>query len=247
MEYTLFLDECDYNINWGFTCFCLCGCIIENNVYPGIESDFNKIKDEIFEGSLTKALHEYEVKQKKKFPYTLLKDDEKEKQFWERLSNLLKDSDLKIIGAVIDVKEYNNMYPDHGKVKNVYYIVMQMVMECFAYFLDKNNATGKIIAENRNDSPKLLSHYYSIMANGTLYLDKRLMQDKIKGIEFKDKADNICGLQLSDFIANPINRDCSKMEQHRFSILPVINQKLYDGDCKDKKRFGIRQLLCTNP
>lgn len=244
-EYTLYLDESD--VKGELKCFCLCGCVIEASNYVKIEKELENLKKQFFGDDFKLAMHEYEIRRKEKYPYTILQNEKTNREFWDGLRSIFRNNDYSIISTAINKENYHNLYPMEGKVRNLYYVALQMVMESYVYFLERNNAIGHIIAEDRSDSKKLASHFYSIMANGTLYLSRGLMQEKIKGLSFYGKKENIYGLQLADFIANPINRHCSEYMQTDESIIDIVLDKLYDGGCDLANRFGLRQLLCTNP
>jgi hypothetical protein len=244
-EYTLFLDESD--IKGNLKCFCLCGCIIEKGHYHKIEQDMQQLKCTIFGNDLRDAMHEFDVKRKQKYPYTKLQDQAVNMRFWSGLRKIMMDNEFHIIGAAINKEKYKELYPKSGQINNPYYVVLQMVLENYVHFLGNRDSTGDIIAENRSDCSKLMSHFYSIMANGTLYINRKLIQKSICGFQFCSKKDNVYGLQLSDFLANPINRFCSELEPNENDLLDIIIDRLYDGGCGLKNRFGLRQLLCTNP
>ena len=83
-------------------------------------------------------------------------------------------------------------------------------MENYSYFLKINNAHGNILADIRSEAKAYRRNYYKIMANGTLYIDEHIIQERIESIKWCKKDEKNCGLQLADFIPNPFNHYYSK-------------------------------------
>jgi hypothetical protein len=246
MEYVLYLDESDKRPKEGLKYFCLCGWIICTNVYNEFEYNLRKLKKDIFNEENLILRRSYALKRDLP-PYKKLLDDRLNKKFWRGINELIIKYATAIIGGVIDKDSFSQIYNCFKNQRTSYFVLMQVVMENYAYFLEKINATGSIIADERSEKAQITSHYYNIMANGTLYIDKNIMQNRILGLKWCTKEENSCGLQLADFISNPVNHYFSKTQYSEQKIMSTIKKKLYDGELGDKKRFGIRILLVTNP
>ncbi len=57
------------------------------------------------------------------------------------------------------------------------------------------------------------------------------------------KADNNVGIQIADFIPNPIARDLDGKPQRDLNILKEIKNASYDGNLSLINRFGIKKVL----
>ena len=79
-----------------------------------------------------------------------------------------------------------------------------------------------------------------LKATGTLFFTKESLQNKLSTINFAIKSENNIGLQLADFIPNPLAREALSMKQKPFSILPEIKLNLYDGGLAMPYRFGFK-------
>lgn len=66
------------------------------------------------------------------------------------------------------------------------------------------------------------------------------LQERLSTINFAIKSENIIGLQLADFIPNPLARLALGKSQKPFSILEGIKTKVYDGAVGMKDRFGFK-------
>lgn len=240
-HYNLYLDESAPTGNIKF--FCLGGCIIEENIYKkDITNYTNKLKNTIF-GDTNVVLHEYEIREAKYESYKVLKDIGKRNTFWKMMRNIFEKNEFYTICAAVYCKEYKRIY-DSNYLNNEYFVALQVILENFAYFLEKHDAQGMVYVESRNpkDSEKLKSHYYTIVANGTLFLNKVLLQKRLLNINFLIKEDNVIGLQLADFIPNSSNRFCSGLEQKDPNLFDLIDKKFYDGGIGLKERFGLKKI-----
>lgn len=114
-------------------------------------------------------------------------------------------------------------------------------MENFTHFLERNAGKGSIFVESRNlkEDERLQNHYYTLKATGTLFLDKNAMQKRLATISFPLKTDNNIGLQLADFIPNPVARYTGGLKQKTPTLYPFIINKLYDGGIGMPNRFGL--------
>lgn len=240
--YYLFLDESKpngHNINH----LCLAGIIIKKEVYENkIIKNINTLKNEIF-STTDVVLHEVDVRDAKNDHFKLFRKKEVRDKFWDTLRNTFSTNGFKFIGASINYTEFNSFYKN-SCVNDPYFIVMQIVLENFVHFLENNNGIGSVYVESRNstDDTNIRNHYHKIIANGTLFLNKNLFQNKLTNINFLIKADNNIGLQLADFVPGALNRHCNELNPKKPSLTDIILDNLYDGQVNLKDRFGFKQM-----
>lgn len=240
--YYLFLDESlpDGDLNN----FCFGGCIIEDGIYK--KEVINKVytlKTEVFDDRNV-ILHETDIRSAKTGVYKKCRIKEKREKFWDGLREIYNNTNITTIASVVNDKEYSKYY-NSSYSNNCFYISLQTILENFVHFLILNNGIGHIYIEERNakESLELRNLYYSITANGTLYFDKNVFQERLVGISFQIKEDNNIGLQLADFIPNSLNRYYSGKAQKEPNILNEILNKQYDGGIGLKDKFGFKKLF----
>lgn len=141
------------------------------------------------------------------------------------------------------INKYKSIYTENY-LNDEYFIALQIVLENFVHFLQVNNAVGSVYIESRNPKEDILikNIYHKIIANGTLYFNPNAYQDKLLNINFLIKADNNIGLQLADFVPGTLNRLCNNLNPKSPTLSDLINNKLYDGNCSLKDRFGFKVM-----
>lgn len=239
-HYYLYLDESKPNADKTIKFLCLAGIIIEKETYENVlVGKVNKLKQDVFEDT-SLILHESHLR-KATGTYKKMRNKETRTAFWNGLKEIFNDVDFKTLGAAINVDDYKKLYSENY-LNDEYFIVMQIVLENFVRFLEINNATGTVYIESTEQvaDRRLRNLYHKITANGTLYYNKNIFQDKFVNINFYNKVDNIIGLQIADFIPGQLNRMCNSLPPKEFSLIEEIERKLYDGDCNMANRFGLK-------
>lgn len=241
-EYILFLDESKNTPPSEH--FALGGCIIEKNTYEQeIIPYVNQIKRDVF-GSELIILHETDIRKVKKEEYKLIRNKEKREMFWDRMKNLFEGYDITVLCSVIDPKEYKNLY-NSNYLNDVYFITLQILLENFSHFLEKNNGIGSVIIESSNTKAdnRLAEKFNILKKHGTLFMSKHALQNKIGTISFLPKSSNSIGLQIADFVPNVMKKHLNKEKQLKPSIADSIYKNVYDGEIQKKNIFGIKKVL----
>lgn len=239
-HYYLYLDESKPNADKTIKFLCLAGIIIEKEIYENVLVEkVNKLKQDVFEDT-SLILHESHLR-KATGKYIKMRNKETRNAFWSGLNEIFNDVDFKTLGAAINVEDYKKLYSENY-LNDEYFIVMQIVLENFVRFLEINNAIGTVYIESTEQvaDRRLRNLYHKITANGTLYYNKNIFQDKFVNINFYNKVDNIIGLQIADFIPGQLNRKCNSLAPKEFSLIEEIERKLYDGNCNMANRFGFK-------
>jgi hypothetical protein len=239
-DYLLFLDESKPTSTT--TTFCLAGFIIEKEEY---DSDFNpkikSIKNSYF-GSQEVIFHLFDMK-RTTGDFKIFRDKRIRESFWTDIKRVINDSEIKVLGACIDCRQYRSMYAD-GNLNDEYAITMQIIVENFVHFLIENNGKGKIFAESRQEHENfsLLNHYYEVVTKGTLYFHRNALQRYLSVMLFPPKNENNIGLQIADFIPGALSRKCTGRYDD-FGLAELFSRKLYDGGQDLAERFGFKNLL----
>lgn len=237
-EYCLFLDESlpSQNLNY----FCLAGCIINKEKYiTDIIPKVNNLKQTIF-NKTDIILHETEIRDARN-EYSILTNAETRKNFWDGIHSIFTDNEMFIIGVAVSIDIPNTRYKSRYTNSN-YSIAMQVVLENYVHFLVNHDAKGSVIIESTNDTSdgRLATLFHLAQSNGTLFFGKSAFQKHLTTINFHIKQDNNIGLQLADFIPNPVNRKVSGINSKAYSLIDIIENKLYDGGMGLKDRFGLK-------
>lgn len=210
-DYIVYVDESgDHNLNkidQAFPVFALVFCIVKkdeyiNQIVPKIQS----LKFDYF-GHDNIILHEREIR-KQLPPYGFLRTNKELRQkFLSKISNIIGDAPIKLIGTVIHkqklTKHYSNPY-------NPYKLGLLFCMEHLLDFLKDNQQKGKTVHiqfEKRGpEEDKELELEFQRICNNQGNLGHRNPDFRsIKFIpQFVDKKFNSTGLQLADLTARPL-------------------------------------------
>lgn len=242
-NYFLFLDELKSNKEYKH--FCIGGCFVEELYYRNeIVKQVNTLKNVIF-GNTSIILHESEVRAYKNGFKKLKNNEEKQKKFWNMLGLIYKNNDIHTLCAGVHKDNLKKYYPSKNEKDSDYYIALQIILENFVHFLIDNKGTGCVYFESRDIQSdfELYEHYNMIIENGTLFLSSELMKKHLRCISFPLKLDNNIGLQLADFIPNPVARHFQEKPQRELNIFTEIKDKSYNGNIDRNDRFGLKKVL----
>ena len=236
-EYYLFLDESKPNPN--FRNFTLGGIAIEKSVFENeLVPRIEQIKIDCF-GCSNVVLHEIDIR-KKEGDFEGI-TNKQQVDFFDRLRNVFKDDLFRVLAISINVDDLDNLYCEDER-NDIYYIALQLLMENFVHFLSANDGVGSIFLEGTDpaSNTKLQNLFYILKANGTLFIKKETLQNRLSTINFLLKNDNNVGLQVADFIPNSLARHVLCKNQKPYSIFDQICDRLYDGNIARKSRFGLK-------
>lgn len=240
-SFTLYLDESKQNDRLPY--YTVGGLIIEDSVLDtAVRPAVDAIKMSVF-GKLDTPLHEYDIREATKSEYQVFNDEKIRTKFWSDLNSLFSSFPYFVISVTISTSAYANRY--QNSIKNdEYFVALQLILENFAYFLDKRNSSGNIIIENQNVGKDVMirEHFYSLMNQGTLYLTKKSLQNRILGFRICSKPENNPGLQLADFVPNAMKRLVIGRKQKSPSVATILESKAYDGEVGEKSRFGLKLI-----
>jgi hypothetical protein len=208
-NYHLFLDETgDHGLSFidpNFPIFVLCGVIFENDDYNIFRKNLNYLKVK-FWGNENIFLHSRDIRKCDK-AFQILFDLKIKEAFYNELNHIIELSRFKIIAVGINKEEFIKKY---GKTSNdPYEFSLSSIIDQSLFYLDENSCKRlKITIEKRGkkEDEALYSHYSKIYANGTYNISKEKIKQYQIDFEFKNKLDNINGLQLADLVAYPIAR-----------------------------------------
>lgn len=267
-EYTLYLDESftgDFNKvtqRKDNPLVVIAGIIVKNNYHDTILSDkINSLKCNIWNkcdndpSYKDKILHELEMSyaitrkiSKLKFEYNkVFKNKHIYNYTYDIMSNIIESSEVTIIGASIAEDELKQIHAKQT-LNDVLSICMNVIIENYYHFLCSINGIGTICYESmpENQNEKIRKRYEIIKNTGTMFYPAKAINKRVKGIVFKNKTDNIIGLQVADFIPNALGRHILNKKyndnKQRNVYYPILEKKIYDGNVGNIERFGVKKI-----
>jgi hypothetical protein len=236
-EYFLFLDESQPAGSLSY--FCFAGYVASKKEYESsIIPKVNKLKNDFF-GKTDIVLHEASIRDFEGIFADLKNDLKKREAFWKGIHDIFDACAITVIGTCVSTAIPQHLYKSIN-VNSYYHISLQIILENYVHFLEKHDARGHVIVESNTSNEKLRHLYHTIVSHGTLFFGKNAFQKRLIDINFYSKEDNNAGLQLADFIPNPVNRNFSGAKQKSYSLMKIIEAKLYDGGIPATDRFGMK-------
>lgn len=240
-KYYLYIDESGdhglVNLDMNFPVFLLCGVLVEEENYKLIRTELNTVKKN-FWGNKEVIFHSRDIRKCDK-EFQILFDIDLKGKFYSQINAIIQNSKYRIIASAINKEKYIKTY---GKLSNdVYELALSFIIERAVFCLDEKKDEEKeleIIIEKRGrkEDKKLDEHFQRLMARGTSYVSAQRLADLNTSIYFKDKKENINGLQLSDLVAYPVARFVIEPERAN-PAFKVLQDKIYT---RNGKRYGLK-------
>lgn len=240
MKYYMFIDESGdhglVNLDKNFPVFLLCGMLVEEVAYFKMRDELNKLKNSIWKNKEV-VLHSRDIRKCEK-EFQVLFDMEIKQHFYLHLNNIISEGNYTIFAAAIQKERYINKY---GRLSNdVYEIALSFIIERAVFYLDniKEQKTLQIVIEKRGkkEDKQLDEHFQRLKSRGTSYVDSERLAVLQIEIHFRDKKENINGLQFADLLAYPIARYA--IDKNRANpAFDLLAKKFYT---KGGKRYGLK-------
>ena len=211
-RYNLFIDECgDHNLTKydpGFPVFTLCGVLVSQANLRALNKAFENLKKEIF-GDANIIIHSVDIR-KWRGCFSVLTDNTLRIKFFEGIEAILKQHDAYIIEGCTILKELLNKFCVRGEENDVYGLSLSYLIERSIFYVDNSDEDCpeiSIVVERRGkkEDNKLLNYYNGLRNRGTKWVTTERLRSRISDFNFKNKKDNIIGLQIADLIAYPIS------------------------------------------
>lgn len=229
----LFIDESgDHGltkIDTDFPVFLLSGVLITEKNYETIRQSINKLKHSIW-GNKEVIFHSRDIRKCEK-EFQKLFDLDVKKYFYEEINKIISGSDYTIIASSIQKNRFIEMF---GKLQDdVYEVALSFVIEQAIMALDsigvKTNLSIVIEKRGKKEDKQLDDHFQRIVGKGTGRLSPERIIKCNPTFTFKNKRENINGLQLADLVAYPIARYV--IEPNRANpAFDILEPKIYRTD-----------------
>ncbi|MBX7044723.1 MAG: DUF3800 domain-containing protein [Ignavibacteria bacterium] len=211
MKHLLFIDESGNHglnsIDPAFPVFVLSGILVSEEEYEKMKLEINDIKNEFWEDKKV-IFHSRDIRKCEK-EFIILFDLKIKEQFYLKLNGALERLPYSVFITAIEKEKYIKKF---GKITNsVYEISTSSLIDEALNFILKNahhQDEFKIIFEKRGkkEDNELLKYVNTLISAGTQNLTAEQLKRFNITIDFKNKADNINGLQIADLIAYPTAR-----------------------------------------
>ena len=240
MKYYLFLDESgDQNLasfNPIFPVFTLCGIVISEESYTILENKVLKLKQKFWKSNDV-ILHSRDIRKYEK-GFQILFDVEVKKSFYEDINLIMAESDYTIVACSILKEHYIRRY---GRLNDVYGLSLSYIMERVIFYLESQKQFDIelfTIAEKRGkkEDSVLLNYYNEVLDRGTYFVNSKRIKKYFTKFDFKDKKDNIIGLQIADLAAYPISNYVLHPNKVN-SAFEILEAKIY---AQNGKKHGLK-------
>jgi hypothetical protein len=235
MKYFLFLDECgDQNLagfDSSFPVFTLCGILVSENDYDLIVKEVMAMKRKYWNQKEV-ILHSRDIRKCEK-GFEILFDLDVKKSFYEDINSIMKDSSYTIVSCSILKEPYIRKY---GRLGDVYGLSLSYIIERAVFFLDSRNEKDIelytcVERRGKKEDTVLLNYYNEVLDRGTYFVTPSRIRNCFKSFEFKDKKENIIGLQVADLAAYPITRHILNSNSVNIAF-DIIEPKIYTQEGK---------------
>lgn len=231
--YRLYVDEVGHNQVKNFDhdrqkYLSLTGVAIEiSHARDFLEPALNRIKADIFnhDPDTPICFHRKEI-MGYKGPYKILGDTKTCEIFDNSILKVFSKTNYVVITALIDKQWMLSQY--HWRNKDAYNILMEILAEKYAQFLERIDNSGDIMPEGRDtkSNNNLQEAFSEVMQNGTKYISADRMNYRIRArkLKFRTKQHNIAGLQLCDLLAHPSHIHVREKMGHNVSLGPFATK-----------------------
>lgn len=240
MTFYLFIDETgDHGlkkINHEFPLFLLCGVLVKQEDYARIRESFNSIKNH-FWGNEDVIFHSRDIRKCERDFVNFL-DHKIKSQFYDRLNLAMDENEFTVVATAIKKNEfvatYNEIHND------AYELALTMVFnQIFIYLMTleiKSDIQVIIERRGKKEDRKLEEHFKFIRDFGTDMFSANQIENWDISVRFRNKKENINGLQLADLLAYPIAKYILKPGNSNISF-EIIEKKIFKNE---GKLLGIR-------
>jgi hypothetical protein len=208
MKYILFLDETGdhglVNYRPDFPLFLLCGIITTAPGYEIIRQEINKIKEELWNDKRV-FLHSRDIRKCEK-EFKIFFDVELKKRFYQLINSAVRNLPYSIIASAINKKAFIDKFekPNIDIYEVAFPLLIEQVVLALQRMPAKNELLIVIEKRSRNEDRQLADHFERLCLQGTNRFRATDLQKVFPTLTFKNKKDNINGLQLADLVAYPI-------------------------------------------
>lgn len=209
---------------------------------------FNWIKKHVFDHDADDPLifHRTDIVQRKR-AFGALNDDAKRDLFDRSIFRAMLTTPYTVITALIDKQGMMNQ--PHWQNQHPYHFLMEILVEKFTQFLERQKDIGDIMPEGRKGKKDaaLQAAYADVLRKGTYYVPAARIQARVISpiLKIRYKPNNISGLQLCDLLAHPSHMHLRDRMRHAVvlgefcaQVRDLLVEKKYDRSPYDGTILG---------
>ncbi len=174
-------------------------------------------------------------------PFAALKDPGVRSDFDQELLAALRGWEYAVITVCLDKKAHKEMYKAWRF--DPYHYCLAVLLERFAFFLNREEAQGDAMAESRGgkEDRRLKDSFGRLWEKGTAFVAPEQFQKAFtsKRLKVKSKANNIAGLQLADLLAHPSRHEIllekgllDELAPFATHVVAILQEKYYQDEAK---------------
>ncbi len=200
--------------------------MLRNDARDILEPALGRLKADIFDQDPDAPiiLHRKEI-MGLKGPFGKLSDSALRDRFNQSILSIYRDTPYTVITALIDKQWMARQ--SHWHLMHPYHYLMQIMVEKYVQFLERNDTIGDIMPESREGKDHLLQKIFEqVRADGTDYVNSKRICSRLRGkqLKFRKKKDNSAGLQLCDMLAHPSHIFVRSKMGHDVALGPFASQ-----------------------
>ncbi|MFN3671370.1 MAG: DUF3800 domain-containing protein [Bosea sp. (in: a-proteobacteria)] len=206
-----------------------------------LEPALNKIKADVFkhDPDFPIILHRKEI-MGLKGPFGVLRDDTLRTLFNGQLKTVIRKADYTFFTTLID-KQWM-VKQKHWRKNHPYHYLMELLIERYTQFLERNDAIGDIMPEARlGKKDELLQLAFAeVKETGSDFVSNNRIHRRIpsSNLKFRTKKDNIAGLQFCDLLAHPSHIYTRHIMGHNVELGPFANEIV---DCLIEQKYDCKR------
>jgi hypothetical protein len=238
---TLYLDESgDHSltrIDPQFPVFTLAGCAFDGDHEARAAVEVAAFKRAFF-GNSDVILHTADITRNRN-GFEQLVDQAVRTRFYASLNGLIRR--LEFVVVAVAIRKYDHLLHT-GEEIDPYHLALEIILERFYYLLTERGAPGRIVAESRNAifDKDLRREFDRLMHSKKSYVRAPHLRSRIAGLEFREKRDNLVGLQIADLIATPISRFVIGKRTHE--DFAIIEKNFRRSTAGEYRGYGLKIL-----
>lgn len=181
-------------------------------------------------------LHSRDIR-KASGPFSFLQSPEHRRAFLSSVSQLMEDMPYTLFVSAVRKDQLSERYGD--RAKNPYDLALVFTLGRLIHFLESHGETAlPVVAEARgnNEDSDLERVFYQVMASGTYYIPADRFKQLDCPLVFRNKRDNVAGIQLADLCAHPCARHILKPQQAN-SAYETVQAHVYRTRVRGWKEF----------
>ncbi len=165
-----------------------------------------------------------------KAPFQVLKEPGIRKSFDKDFLACLTRWEYVVITVCLDKKKHRETYTTWRY--DPYHYCMAILMERFTFWLNRQQATGDVMAESRGgkEDLRLKDSFHRLWEQGTEYVEPSSFQRTLTSqqLKVKPKTANVSGLQLADIVAHPSRAEILHKEGLLGRPLALFSEKIIE-------------------